>query len=226
MATLKLSARNAGQVELETYCPRCAWYLLRLKKLPFQMGMPGVMFYLEAVEKAFILTYLQKHKHLPKGFGLFSNCTEPVTFPFSMEAMHETGVLVTARPDMMLYNKDETIALIDLKTARADGGGAKFHPQYHIQLIGYSWVTEAVEIGEVGSAGLIFCEIQHEFFKTDPLSHMTDTGITVPFNFRATEVELDYPRFAKCLVEMKKVWESPRPAKGATGCKDCALFNR
>ncbi len=224
---LKISARNAGQVELKKYCPRCAWYLLRLKKMPFQFGMPGVMFYLEQCEKAFILDYLAKHGHLPKSFGPFAKCTEPVDFPFRMTAMHEaTGVEVTAQADMMLRNPDGTIALLDLKTAKVEGGGAEFHPQYEIQVTGYSWVTQEAGVGDVGSAGLIFCEIQHEEFKEDSLEYATESGILVPFNFTAREVELDFNRFSKCLKEMDRVWHEPRPPKGAENCKDCALLNR
>ena len=55
---LTISARNAGQVELEKYCPRCCWYLLRIKKMPFAFGMPGIMFYMERAEQYFITTYM------------------------------------------------------------------------------------------------------------------------------------------------------------------------
>ncbi len=113
MSQLKISARNAGQVELEKYCPRCCWFLLRYKKMPFQIGMPGVMFYLEGIEKTFLLSYLAKFKLMPGYFGPFANCTEPVEFPFSMSHEHaETGVMVTARADMMVRKPDGTICLL------------------------------------------------------------------------------------------------------------------
>lgn len=224
---LTISARNAGQVALEKYCPRCAWYLLHLKKFPFQFGMPGVMFYLEQVEKSYIFAYLDQHHHLPKEFGPFATCTEPVEFPFRMSAKHkESGVIVTAQADMMLRNQDGTIALLDLKTAKSDGGGKVFHPQYAIQCVGYSWVTQEAKIGEVGSAGLVFCEIQHDEFKEAPLDYSTKGGITVPFKFTVHPVELDYERFAKCLKEMARIWHEPRPPKGSENCKDCVLLNR
>lgn len=226
-STLKISARNAGQVELAKYCPRCAWYLFRLKKMPFQMGMPGVMFYLEQCEKAFILAHLGKYQKLPKDFGLFSRCTQPVEFPFRMSAEHKaSGVILTAQVDMMLRLPDGKIALIDLKTAKSEGGGAMFHPQYEVQLIGYSWVTEAAEIGEVGRAGLIFCEIDNDLFKDEPLAHSDDDGIVVPFHFTAHPVALDFDRLTKCLKEMNRVWNEPRPPQGAENCKDCALLTR
>jgi hypothetical protein len=226
-ATLTISARNAGQVELKKFCPRCAWYLLRLKKMPFQFGMPGVMFYMEQCEKSFILAHLAKHGCLPKSFGPFATCIEPVEFPFRMTALHEeTGVNVTAQVDLMLRRKDGSIALLDLKTAKANGGGEVFHPQYEIQVTGYSWVTQEANIGKVGSAGLIFCEIQNDAFKANPLKYAAGEGIVVPFNFAAREVELDYKRFAKCLREMSRIWDAARPPKGADGCKDCMLLNR
>jgi hypothetical protein len=228
MATpLKISARNAGQVELKKYCPRCSWYLMHFKKMPFKMGMPGVMFYLEQVEKAFIVAYLEKYNKLPADFGPFAHCTHPVDFPFRMSAFHkETGVTVTAQVDMMLANPDDTIAVIDLKTAKSEGGGIVFLPQYEIQLIGYSWVTEQAKVGKVGLAGLIYCEIDHEIFKDDPMSFMEDHGILVPFHFTPHPVELDFARLTRCLKEMDQVWNSARPPQGAEKCEDCVLLNR
>ncbi len=224
---LKISARNAGQVELKKYCQRCAWYLLRLKKMPYQMGMPGVMFYLEQVEKAFILGYLEKNKKLPADFGPFAHCTKPVDFPFRMSALHEeTGVTVTAQIDMMLAYLEDTVAVVDLKTSKSEGGGIVFLPQYEIQCIGYSWVTEQAKVGKVGVAGLIFCEIDHEFFKDDPGAYSDEHQILVPFHFTPHPIELDFKRLTRCLTEMNRVWNSTRPPKGAEKCGDCALLNR
>ena len=226
-STLKISARNAGQVALEKYCPRCCWYLLRLKHWPFQFGMPGIMFYLEQAQKAYIFKYLKKFRKLPESFGSFSDCTEPVDFPFSMEAFHEeSGVLVTARADMMLRMPSGNICLLDLKTSKVEGGGKMFLPQYQIQTIGYSWVTEAAGVGKVEKAGLIYCQIQHEIFKQDPLDFSDESIILMPFEFIGHEVDLDYERFTECLKEMNRLWNEPSPPRGADNCKDCALLSR
>lgn len=224
---LKISARNAGQVELKKYCPRCCWYLLRLKRVPFTMGMPGIMFYLEAIQKAYILAQLEEDGCLPRQFGPFSECTKPVKFPFSFFAEHkETGVLVTAQPDMMLRMEDGDICLIDLKTSKQEGGGKMFLPQYEMQTVGYSWVTEENGIGNVGKAGLVYCSVREDLFKEQPLEYKKGRSILVPFDFEAHQVELDYPRFFDCLDEVNKVWNSRRPPAGKNGCKDCALLTR
>ncbi len=224
---LKISPRLAGKVELATFCPRCLWYELQLKRFPFGGIMPGLMFYAERTQKAFIKAYLAEHGNLPKYFGPFASCTEPVEFPFRMSALHEdTGVELTAQVDLMLRNPDDTICLLDLKTSKFDGGGAVFHPQYEIQVTGYSWVTEASGLGTVGKAGLVFCEIQTELFEDDPLEHKTDSGILVPFNFKAVEIELDYSRLTKCIKHALKIWNDKNPPRGTEGCKDCALLNR
>jgi hypothetical protein len=223
---LKISARNAGQVELSKFCPRCCWYLLRLKKMPFQMGMPGIMFYLEQAQKAFILDYLSKHGATPKYFGPFADCDAPVEFPFRMCHEHkESGVLLTAQADMMLRKKNGEICLIDLKTSKVAGGGREYLPAYEIQVLGYALVTEATGIGKVGSTGLLYCDVQIAEFKEDSQKFETETGITVPFNFVPHEVELDYSRVTRCLKEVKKIWEQSRPPKGAENCKDCTLLN-
>jgi len=224
---LTISARNAGQVELDKYCPRCCWYLLHNKRMPFQMGMPGIMFYLERFQKAFILDHFTESEPFAESFGMVSKCTGPVEFPFSSSFLHqETGVMVTARPDMMLRNPDGSICLLDLKTSRPDGGGKCFLPQYAIQLIGYSWVTEKNGVGKVGSAGLVYCSVDIAEFMKDPLGFMVNQGFYVPFEFITHEVTLDYPRFFKCLEEVNAVWQSARPPAGKNGCKDCALLTK
>ncbi|PSH02776.1 MAG: hypothetical protein CXZ00_15740 [Acidobacteria bacterium] len=224
---LKISARNAGQVELEKFCPRCCWYLLRMKKMPFQFGMPGIMFYLERIEKAFTLAYLAKSKAVPKYFGPFADCTETVEFPFEMSYEHdESGVLVTARPDLILRKKDGNLCLLDLKTSKPDGGGRVYLPQYEIQTIGYSWVAEASGLGKVGTAGLLYAEVQTEQFLKDPLKYKTDTGLLVPFDFKGHEVKLNYSRLTRCLKVVKKLWNDDHPPKGSDNCKDCQLLTR
>ena len=82
---LKISARNAGQVELEKFCPRCCWYLLRIKNMPFQIGMPGIMFYVEALEKAYIFARLLEVLQCRGTFGPFSRVhrASPISFPCS-----------------------------------------------------------------------------------------------------------------------------------------------
>jgi hypothetical protein len=224
---LTISARNAGQVELTKYCPRCCWYLLRIKKMPFQFGMPGIMFYMEHAEEAFIKAYLDKTGSLPKHLKPFNKCTGWIDFPHAMYHLHEeTGVIVSARPDMILTNPDDSLTLIDLKTSKPDGGGKVFLPQYEIQVIGYSWVVNAEKIGDVTAAGIIYGDIQLDAFLEDPLKLQSGAGFNVPFELSSLEVPLDYKRFTKCLKEVNKVWNADRPPKGTADCKDCKLFTR
>jgi hypothetical protein len=222
----KISARNAGATAVESYCPRCFWYLLRLKRLPFNIT-PGILNYMEQMQKAFVKGHLAKHRRLPAAFGPFADCTKPVDFPYAMEALHsETGVIVTARPDMMLLTPKRKTALLDLKTSKPDGGGKVFHPQYEVQVVGYSWVAQENGIGPIEKTGLVYCWADTEAFKEDPLSYKTDNGISVPFKFKGEEVPLDLSRLTKALKESKRIWQLSQPPRGRDKCKDCALFAR
>jgi hypothetical protein len=138
----------------------------------------------------------------------------------------ETGVIVTARADMMIRKPDKTICLLDLKTSKPDGGGKAFLPQYEVQVIGYSWVTEQAGVGAVSAAGLVYCDIQVDRLKESPMKYKTSTGIIVPFDFKIHKVKLDFSRLTKCLKEVKKVWNAERPPRGTDGCKDCQLLTR
>jgi hypothetical protein len=138
----------------------------------------------------------------------------------------ETGVIVSARPDMILSNPDGSLTLIDLKTSKPDGGGKEFLPQYQIQVIGYSWVANAEKIGNVTAAGLIYGDIQVDSFVRDPLKLQSGEGFNVPFALSSHDVPLDYKRLTRCLTEVNKVWNAERPPKGVVGCRDCKLLTR
>jgi hypothetical protein len=224
---LTMSPRNAGQVELATFCPRCCWYAMRLKKMPFQFGMPGIMFYLEKAEKSLLLAQLAATGSLGKCVPELKNCNGVADFPFSMKHEHkESGVMLTARPDMIFTLDYGTLLLADLKTSKPNGGGKAFLPQYEVQVTGYSWVTTEEGIGRVTSACLIYGDIQLDEFLKDPCANKTATGFRVPFNFVYHKIDLDYERLTRCLKEFKKVWASIRPPAGREGCKDCILLNR
>jgi hypothetical protein len=122
MDQLTISARNAGQVELEKYCPRCCWYMLRMRnRAPFQFGMPGIMFYMEKAEKEYLASIIRAQGKLPESFGPFAGSGAVVPLPSVMETLHEpTNVIVTARPDLILRSKGGNLVLIDLKTARSE----------------------------------------------------------------------------------------------------------
>jgi hypothetical protein len=223
---LKISPRVAGHTALESYCPRCFWYRLRLKTMPFSI-MPGIMFRMERMEKAYMLAEIEKNGCLPAEFKPFNDCKEPVVFPFAMEAPHpETGVIVTARPDWIHRKRNGNLALLDLKTSDPNGGGRTFHAGYEIQVIGYSWVAEAHELGKIDQAGLIFAYADVEAFEKNPLVHRSETGIVIPFRFEAHEVKLEYSRLTKALIEAKRIWELSRPPEGREGCKDCKILLR
>jgi hypothetical protein len=194
--------------------------------MPFNI-MPGLMFKMEQMEKAYMIAEIKKNGCLPAEFKPFNDCKEPVVFHFAMEAPHpETGVIVTARPDWIHRKRNGHLALLDLKTSDPNGGGKTFHPQYEVQVIGYSWVAEANELGKIDQAGLIFTCADVEAFEKNPLACRTKTGIAIPFKFEAHEVKLDYARLTKALVESKKIWEMGLPPKGREGCKDCKILMR
>lgn len=224
--TFKISPRFAGQVELDDYCPRCGWFGLRIKHMPFEKGFPGIMFYLEQVQKAVILDHFESNEEAPYYFGPFTDCTKPLAFPTLMTANHaDSDVQLTARPDMMFRRANGNALLVDLKTSKPNGGGIVFRPQYEIQVIGYSWVAEAAHFAKVDAAGLLYCEILHEQVKDKPSGFTTKGGFNVPFRLEMHPVALNYARLTKCLKEMKRLWDLSSPPRGVENCKNCALLS-
>lgn len=47
-----------GRQLLQDFCERCYWYLLKVNfKLPFEFGMPGIMYNLDIFEKKIVRAY-------------------------------------------------------------------------------------------------------------------------------------------------------------------------
>ncbi len=58
MSTIRISPRMLGRQLLQDFCERCYWYLLKVNfKLPFEFGMPGIMYNLDIFEKKIVRAY-------------------------------------------------------------------------------------------------------------------------------------------------------------------------
>jgi PD-(D/E)XK nuclease superfamily len=222
----RLSPRIAGQVELPTCCPRCLYYFLIMRKLPFVFPMPGIMHIMDKATKEYANAHFAKFGKAPSQFGPFAKTVASVNFPFQMEHPWSDNLTLTARPDFMLEHRNGSISLIDFKTSKQDGMGKVFVPQYEIQVIGYSWVAEKNGIGKFTNPGLIYADADSEEIYADPLAFKTDNGFSLSFSFKAHEVELDYERLKKAIREVEKLLKQKRPPAGADNCKDCILLSR
>jgi hypothetical protein len=129
-------------------------------------------------------------------------------------------------PDAVLRKKDESLYLIDFKTARCKGDDDPFLPGYEAQLWGYSRLLRHNRIGKVTSAALVYFENRLVDYSDAPLDLLTGKGISVPFEVKIHEVEIDLKELDGLLKKFRAFADLPKPPKRNGKCKTCDRLER
>jgi len=120
MTQLRISAKDLGALRLPGFCPRCFWLKRHAKRLPFQI-FPGIFSSIDSYTKKVVHAWMDGHDGAPFGLQQLGEVTNYIDPPhhsrFMMEVL-EYDILLTGAPDGILQFADETIAVIDYKTAK------------------------------------------------------------------------------------------------------------
>ncbi len=137
MSHLRVSPRHLGQMQLDTFCPRCFWYLVQMDfKLPFDRPMPGIMYNLDAFEKAIVDAHFGSKDRAPKWLEPLG-CKAPVEFPAKMtQEFPDLDITLVGMPDAVFSKSNGNLVLVDYKTAGYKGDDDPFMPTYETQLLG------------------------------------------------------------------------------------------
>jgi hypothetical protein len=122
--TRRISAKNLGALALPTFCPRCFWLKLRLKKLPWQT-FPGIFSSIDIFSKQVTDRWFTQTGTAPpllKPFGdLIESIDPPHWSQFSVKDV-ASNVELRGVPDHLFRAKDRSFIIIDNKTARFTDG--------------------------------------------------------------------------------------------------------
>jgi hypothetical protein len=224
----KITPRNLGSLALEDICLSDFWYLSKLHfHPPFNNFGAAIFNNCQAMQEAAIGYYLAKDGRLPKQFAPFCDikARADVNKHFSKFGyMHESGVWLYGSPDEVLVREDDSIVIVDHKTAhpKSEGKKDRFQPQYQIQTIGYGLIAEdGFQLGETSGGALFYWDIQHESVISNPGNFIEDGKLWTYFVPKVIPVEIDYSRIEALLKEAKKIWKSKTPPEGEKGCEDC-----
>lgn len=222
-SSLRVSPRYLGRMLLDSFCPRCLFYQIMLRfHAPFEMPMPGLMYHLDIFEKRFVDAYLAANGELPPGMQKL-RCTEAVSVPRKLTAeFPEFDLTLVGMLDAVFRRRDDTLVVVDYKTAICRGEDDPFLPAYKVQLLGYAELLEQAEIGQVTAAALVYFENQSKDYREKPLDLATDTGFSLPFTITAVPVELDRKALKPLMKRFREIADLHLPPKGREGCKDCA----
>jgi hypothetical protein len=189
---------------------------------PFEMPMPGLMYHLDIFEKRFVDRYLAANGELPPGMEKL-RCTEAVSVPRKLTAeFPEFNLTLVGMLDAVFRRRDDTLTVVDYKTATCRGEDDPFLPAYKVQLLGYAELLEQAELGPVTGAALVYFENRSKEYRDSPLDLATDDGFSLPFSITTVPVELDRKALKPLMKRFREIADLNLPPKGREGCKDCA----
>lgn len=222
-----VSPRTIGFLATEKGCPRCCWWLDRIKDFPFVFGMPAIMFAADAMEKALFSSFI-KIGDIPECFAPFTDIVSEikVTSYVKFRSFHPKGVWLHGLPDVVGERSDDTIAVLDHKTAYFKGDGDPLMPQYRFQTLGYCWICEQLYKRAASGAALIYWEGDKTSVVEKPQKHWKDNRLNVPFSPKVHEFDVDLASLDPLIEEFIKIVQSSTPPEGKERCIDCAALEQ
>lgn len=223
---LAISPRNLGLILVMLFCPRCFWFLMRMKfHPPFDKGGGAIWTYLQQIQEAQIGLHLDRNGCLPKEFAPFCDIKERIEYPkhwSKFRYQHKSGIVLYGVPDELFRLSNGGLCVIDHKSAINKGKDDPFLPIYHSQTVGYGDIAQnGLDLGTVTKGGLLYWEIQREPVIAKPGDHYEQGNVWIPFAPKPLELEMDPALLDAPLKIAKSLWLSETPPEGREGCKDC-----
>jgi hypothetical protein len=156
----RISGSNLGVLASNEACRRCFWLMLLIgSKFPYRFGFPGVMFSLDKLEKNIVEAAIEHNGAAPDWMGDLASA-EPVFSNKPLLCEHESGMTVTGIPDAVFLMPDNSLGLIDYKTARFRGPDDPLLIKYVVQLGVYTYLLEKTHEKKVSKAGLLYFQAE------------------------------------------------------------------
>jgi RecB family exonuclease len=117
-------------------------------RLPFQK-FPGLMMILDSYTKRLVHEHYDRYHRIPNWFKPFGDLETPVHVPHHSKFFildKETNIRLSGVPDAIFKCKDNTYCIIDYKTARWSQTQEDILPMYRVQLNGYAYIAEQVDL--------------------------------------------------------------------------------
>ena len=227
VSTLRISAKNLGQLALGSFCPRCLWIRLRRGgKFPYAV-FPGIFSSIDSYSKRVTALHVERNGRLPPWFGELG--VEGTPLP----SLHHskfwfldagTDVVLTGVPDEVIRLGDGRLFIADYKTARFTDAQDELLPMYQTQLNGYAWIAEGLGMGRVAGLGLVYYEPATKIGSEDG-SLIEAEGFLMRFRANVVPVALDTATIPPLIRRARETFDMPEVPPGREGCGDCRLLD-
>lgn len=216
---LRISAKHLGELALPDHCERCFQIKLDLHyKLPYQV-FPGIFSSIDSFSKKITDKHYEFHGDIPLWLEVEGRpLRNPSVRDFQWHDL-ETNVLLTGVPDSIIRKPDETLAIIDYKTARYTDGQDHLLPLYHVQLNGYALIAEQSGWGRVTELLLVYYEPDTEVTQANVRSLTLSDGFVMPFYAKTVRMELDRDLVREKMEKAKSLFDGSR-GEHREGCAE------
>jgi hypothetical protein len=183
------------------------------------------MFAMDTWEKTIVQAALEHNGCAPGWLGDLSTAVS-VLPPQSLCFEHESGMTITGRTDDVFELPDETLGLVDYKTAAFRGEDDPLFIKYAVQLGLYAILLEEKFSKKVSKTGLVYFQAETKAEGADALTHLTDSGISVDFSAHWLPVKVNRKQVSQLLTEAYELATTNEPPEAGAGCKECAKLLR
>ncbi len=219
MYSLKISAKDLGNLKMDGFCPRCFW-IERHMELPYQRGFPGIFSSIDTYTKRMVKHHFERTGSLPEWLKGIGDVDSIISIPKGF-FVERRGVRLTGIPDEIFRSTDGDIIIVDYKTARYTDRQDSFFPMYEIQLNGYAYIAESLLLGGVKSLYLVYFEPPSGGFEELSREHVNGYGFDMPFKPNLRRVRKDTGEIEALMGKALKIYSMEGPPKGLYGCDDC-----
>ncbi len=190
------------------------------------MGFPGIFASIDAYTKNIIERYFQKNGRFPEWLSDIGSAKKIVSVKPSEFKVKTDNITITGIPDLLFERSNGSFAIVDYKTAKYTGNQDQLMPVYQIQLNGYAYIAEAIELKPVKDLYLVYFEPPYkETYEAITDGHTNGEGFEMPFKPVIHKIKIEPNRIGKLLEKAGEIYRSEKLPERRLGCKDCEKLN-
>lgn len=223
--TLRISAKQLGELALPNFCERCVWLKMRLRhRLPYQI-FPGVFASIDSFVKNVVHAHIDTQGRPPPWLAELGDIAAYIEPPHwsrfrAVFPLHD--IVLTGVPDALLVRRDARLVIGDYKTARCTGVQDALLPMYTVQLNAYAEIAERTGLGSVADLALIYLEPTTESADGDCAAE----GIRLPLNAHLVRIEHRPTLLSLPLARARRIANLGDAPVPGSGCRECSRVER
>ncbi|MCS7224854.1 MAG: PD-(D/E)XK nuclease family protein [Armatimonadetes bacterium] len=224
-----ITARDLGRTKMENFCARCFWFTYHFplpSDHPFRSPMPGIVSTLDSyIRRVVSVTYSEK-RSLPDWLAnaLSGMKVIDVLEPKRWEARVGDFSLV-GQPDAIWKLPDDSVFIVDYKTAQLTPSQEALFPLYEAQLKAYGYLAQGN--GHTVS-GLALVYLQPQPYRDDPdkLLQVSSEQFTLHFDCVVKQVgSWTREEVEDMVYALGSILSQNRPPDGRDQCKGCTSLS-